>query len=51
MTTDWYSARRRFHAHTTPPLTGPERPVLAAGLGALGPRRRAPDRSRRWPNL
>jgi 1-acyl-sn-glycerol-3-phosphate acyltransferase len=50
-TTDWWSARRRAHAGTTPQLTGPE----AAGwrrAWALGdPSRRRRREKRRWPEI
>lgn len=49
--TDWWSARRRAHAGTTPPLTGPE----AGGwrrTWALGdPSRRRRRETRRWPKV
>lgn len=50
-TSDWYSARRRAHAGTTPSLSAP------SGLGAwrrawaLGDRRRRRSRRRTWPRL
>ena len=53
--TDWWSARQRAHASTTPSLAGPEagawRRVWA--LGDRTPRGRAVDRtpSRSWPDL
>lgn len=50
-TTDWWSARRRAHAGTTPALTGPD----AAGwrrAWALGdPSRRTRREKRRWPDI
>jgi 1-acyl-sn-glycerol-3-phosphate acyltransferase len=47
--TDWYSARLRFHARTTPALTGPEGPSWrrAWSLSAKDSNGRA--RTRRWP--
>lgn len=49
--TDWWSARGRAHAGTTPPLTGPE----AGGwrrTWALGdPSRRRRRETRRWPKV
>jgi 1-acyl-sn-glycerol-3-phosphate acyltransferase len=49
-TTDWWQARRRASAGTTPPLTGPDAPAWrrAWALGDRGPRRR---RRRTWPDL
>ncbi len=50
-TSDWYSARRRAHAGTTPSLSAP------SGLGAwrrawaLGDRRRRARGRRRWPDI
>jgi 1-acyl-sn-glycerol-3-phosphate acyltransferase len=49
VTTDWYQARRRFHAGTSPALTGPD---AASWRRAWA--RSADDRSsrrRRWPDL
>lgn len=49
--TDWWSARRRAHAGTTPPMTGPK----AGGwrrTWALGdPSRRRRRETRRWPKV
>jgi 1-acyl-sn-glycerol-3-phosphate acyltransferase len=46
----WWQARRRAHAGTSPPLTGPDAPDWrrAWALGDRGPRRRS---RRRWPDL
>ena len=51
---DWWSARRRAAAGTTPPFRGPERLRLAAGVGpaGLGPQGPAPllrERSKHKP--
>ena len=51
VSTDWYSARRRFHAGASGTLTGPQAGVWRRQW-ALGARRRAPsNRARRWPDL
>lgn len=53
-TTDWWSARRRAAAGSTPSLTGPEASAWRRAW-ALGPspkdnaRRRAPAGAKRWP--
>jgi 1-acyl-sn-glycerol-3-phosphate acyltransferase len=49
-TTDWWQARRRLHAGTTPPLTGPDAPTWRRSwtLGGRAARRRP---SRRWPKV
>ncbi len=46
--TDWYQARRRFHARTSPPLTGPETVSWRRQWARTEP---APDAgtTRRWP--
>jgi 1-acyl-sn-glycerol-3-phosphate acyltransferase len=51
MATDWWSARRRAHAGTTPPLTGPDTPSWrrAWALGDTSRRRRR--QRRRWPDI
>ena len=41
-TTDWWQSRRRAADGTTPPLTGPDAPGLAAGLGPRRPLPQAP---------
>jgi 1-acyl-sn-glycerol-3-phosphate acyltransferase len=50
-TTDWWSARRRAHAGTTPPLLGPSAPAWrrAWALGDRDTKRRR--QRRRWPDL
>ena len=49
-TTDWWTARRRVHAGTTPALTGPDAPTWrrAWALGDTKARRR---QRRRWPKV
>lgn len=49
-TTDWWDARRRAHARTTPALTGPDAPSWrrAWALGDKAARRR---QKRRWPKV
>ncbi len=48
---DWYQARIRAHAGTTPELTGPSTGAWRRAW-SLGDRsRRARKRTRRWPNL
>ena len=50
-TTDWWSARRRAHAGTTPGLVGPETPAWRRAW-ALGDRSRKRRRQQRtWPKL
>ena len=52
-TTDWYTARRRAHEGTTPPLSGPDAPSpwrRAWALGDRGPTRRRAS-PRKWPDL
>lgn len=50
-TTDWWQARRRAAAGTTPPLTGPDAPAWRR-TWALGDRSRKRRRqSRSWPEL
>ena len=41
-TTDWWQARRRAAAGTTPALTGPDAPCVAPGLGPRRPQPQAP---------
>jgi 1-acyl-sn-glycerol-3-phosphate acyltransferase len=50
LSTDWYSARRRAAAGTTPPLTGPDAATWRRNW-ALGPTGRSPRSSRggAWP--
>jgi 1-acyl-sn-glycerol-3-phosphate acyltransferase len=50
--TDWYSARQRAHAATTPSLGGPDLAGWrrAWALGDRGPKRRRTTK-RTWPNL
>jgi 1-acyl-sn-glycerol-3-phosphate acyltransferase len=49
-TTDWWTARRRVHAGSTPALTGPDAPTWrrAWALGDTKTRRR---QRRRWPKV
>jgi len=50
-TTDWWSARRRAHAGTTPALTGPDAASWRRAW-ALGDRSRRSRRDkRRWPDI
>jgi 1-acyl-sn-glycerol-3-phosphate acyltransferase len=50
-TTDWWQARRRAHAGTTPALTGPSAPTWRRAW-ALGDRSRKRRRQQRpWPRL
>ena len=49
VTSDWYSARLRFHAETTPPLTGPDGPSWRRAWARTARDRPAPDRTPRWP--
>jgi 1-acyl-sn-glycerol-3-phosphate acyltransferase len=51
MTTDWYSARLRFHARATPPLTGPEAASWRRAWARSARQQPARDRSPRWPDL
>jgi 1-acyl-sn-glycerol-3-phosphate acyltransferase len=50
-TTDWWQARTRAHAGTTPPLSGPDAPSWRRSwsLGDRSSRRRR--QKRRWPEL
>jgi 1-acyl-sn-glycerol-3-phosphate acyltransferase len=48
--TDWWTARLRAAAGTTPPLTGPQ-VVSWRRAWALGDRRRRTQRRARWPEL
>lgn len=47
-TTDWWTARRRYHRGETPPLTGPDAPAWRRAWSL--PRRRRP-RSPGWPRI
>jgi 1-acyl-sn-glycerol-3-phosphate acyltransferase len=54
--TDWYTARLRAHAGSTPALSGPDAPSAwrrAWALGDRGPKRRRvrSNGTRRWPDL
>jgi 1-acyl-sn-glycerol-3-phosphate acyltransferase len=49
-TTDWFTARRRAHARTTPPLGGPDEPSWRRAW-ALPTRGRSRHRAPHWPNL
>jgi 1-acyl-sn-glycerol-3-phosphate acyltransferase len=51
VTTDWYTARRRAAAGTTPSLTGPDAPAWrrAWALGDPGAVDRRRRRAERWP--
>lgn len=49
-TSDWYSARIRAHAGTSPGLTGPESGRWRRAW-ALGDRSRRARRRRRWPDI
>lgn len=49
VTSDWYSARLRFHARTTPPLTGPEAASWRRAWARADRDRPAAERSPRWP--
>jgi 1-acyl-sn-glycerol-3-phosphate acyltransferase len=46
--TDWYAARLRFHARTTPPLTGPDGPSWRRAW-AHSARDAGSTSGRRWP--
>lgn len=49
-TTDWWQARRRSAAGTTPPLTGPDAPTWRRAW-ALPDRSKRGRKKRRWPDL
>ena len=49
-TTDWWSARRRVHAGTTPDLTGPDAPTWRRAW-ALGETKKRSRQRRRWPKV
>jgi hypothetical protein len=49
--TDWWQARRRAHAGTTPPLTGPDAPGWRRAWALGDPSRRRRRQRRRWPEL
>lgn len=51
VTTDWWSARRRAHAGTTPPLSGPDAPAWRRAWALGDPDRRRRRERRRWPPL
>jgi 1-acyl-sn-glycerol-3-phosphate acyltransferase len=50
-TTDWWSARRRAHAGTTPTLTGPEVAGWRRAWALGDPSRRTRREKRRWPDI
>jgi 1-acyl-sn-glycerol-3-phosphate acyltransferase len=50
-TTDWWTARRRAHAGTTPVLTGPDAPGWRRAWALGDPSRRRRRQRRRWPDL
>jgi 1-acyl-sn-glycerol-3-phosphate acyltransferase len=50
-TTDWWSARRRAYAGTTPALTGPEGPSWRRAWALGDPSRRRRRERRRWPDI
>lgn len=49
-TTDWWAARRRVHAGTTPSLTGPDAPTWRRAW-ALGDTKKRSRQRRRWPKV
>lgn len=49
-TTDWWEARRRVHAGTTPSLTGPDAPTWRR-VWALGDTKSRARQRRRWPKV
>jgi 1-acyl-sn-glycerol-3-phosphate acyltransferase len=49
-TTDWWEARRRVHAGTTPSLTGPDAPTWRRAW-ALGDTKGRARQRRRWPKV
>lgn len=49
--TDWFSARRRAYAGTTPSLTGPDTPSWRRAWALGDPSRRRRRARRRWPDL
>jgi 1-acyl-sn-glycerol-3-phosphate acyltransferase len=50
-TTDWWSARRRAHAGTTPGLTGPEAASWRRAWALGDPSRKRRREKRRWPDI
>jgi 1-acyl-sn-glycerol-3-phosphate acyltransferase len=50
-TTDWWSARRRAHAGTTPALTGPDASGWRRAWALGDPSRRTRREQRRWPKV
>ncbi|HEY8523362.1 MAG TPA: lysophospholipid acyltransferase family protein [Acidimicrobiales bacterium] len=50
-TTDWWTARRRAHNGTTPPLTGPDAPGWRRAWALGDPSRKRRRQRRRWPEL
>ncbi|HEV7757733.1 MAG TPA: lysophospholipid acyltransferase family protein [Acidimicrobiales bacterium] len=50
-TTDWWSARRRAHAGTTPGLTGPEAASWRRAWALGDASRRTRRTKRRWPDI
>ena len=49
-TTDWWAARQRVHARSTPSLTGPDAPTWRRAW-ALGDRKGRARQRRRWPKV
>jgi 1-acyl-sn-glycerol-3-phosphate acyltransferase len=49
--TDWWSARRRAHAGTTPPLTGPDAQGWRRSWALGDPSRKRRRETRRWPKV
>jgi len=49
-TTDWWAARQRVHAGSTPSLTGPDAPTWRRAWALGDPKGRARQR-RRWPKV
>jgi 1-acyl-sn-glycerol-3-phosphate acyltransferase len=50
-TTDWWSARRRAHAGTTPTLTGPEATGWRRAWALGDPSRKSRRDKRHWPDI
>src|SRR5262245_43374352 len=50
-TTDWWQARRRAHAGSTPALTGPDAPAWRRAWALGDPNRRRTRQRRRWPEI
>jgi 1-acyl-sn-glycerol-3-phosphate acyltransferase len=50
-TTNWWVARQRAHAGTTPALTGPDAPGWRRAWALGDPSRRRRRQRRRWPEL